>query len=670
VPPSSRETPAGWTLLAALLLLPPLIQGGTPRLPTLAVQAGICALAVHWAWSWARAPRRGLRVTAIDALVGALLFWALFSLPFAPYYHAAEAAALAIACYALLYGYLVAHPSLSGLATGLAAVRAQAALQSALVLWQAFGAGKERPAGTFFNPNFLAGFLAVALLLIVGAEVFPAPGAPRRPARRALAAAEGALALAGLLLTSSRGGALALAAGLLVLLGLRSWRLTAAATVVGGLAIAVTPNPLRERLATLQLDAFAWTRIDIWKSAAAMMRDHPWLGVGLGQFEFFSPRYAFPISTHWAKYTRTAENAHSEYLQAGAELGVPGLLLALALAAALLAAAAWHLHKLQPAARGPVATLLAGCVAIGVHAVVDFPLHAPPTALALVLLAAGLRAHGAGGAGIAAEFRVRPSYAAVAALVALAMAGAAVRPVVGFWYFLGGLGAPRNLLNEKWALEEAPRRQLPPAEAARLVGLASRVDPANAPYHRALGSALFQAYLRGEAGEGALQAALYHLSYASELNPNQVQYALNSAQAMIALARHSPPGRDRLKEGLGYLKRAVQLAPYQHKIYTEFGALEDELGDTAAAERAFRRAVSLEKYFLRGWYNLGAFYARHERYDEARKAFNRGAELAAEAASLVPTSPEERELIAVKPEFFYNELRKIDMVEYPGGRPG
>ena len=40
------------------------------------------------------------------------------------------------------------------------------------------------------------------------------------------------------------------------------------------------------------------------------------------------------------------------------------------------------------------------------------------------------------------------------ALVALLVASAAVRPVLGFWYFLGGIGAPQNLLREKWALDE------------------------------------------------------------------------------------------------------------------------------------------------------------------------------------------------------------------------
>jgi tetratricopeptide (TPR) repeat protein len=398
-----------------------------------------------------------------------------------------------------------------------------------------------------------------------------------------------------------------------------------------------------------------------------MLIDHPWLGVGLGQFEFFSTRYAFPVRTHWAKYTRVAENAHSEYLQAGAELGVPGLLAVLGICALLLLAALRRLRALPRPSRGPVATFLAGSLSIAVHAAADFPLHAPPGALLLVLFAAGLRLHGADGLGRPMAFRIRPLYATAAAVVALAVAGAAIRPVVGFWYFLGGIGAPRNLLDEKESLERAPREALPTPDAVRLLTLAARIDFVNAPYHRALGSRLFQSYLRGEAGEDALQSALFHLAYAAELNPNQFQYAVNSGQAMISLARRAPPGRERLGAALGHFRRAAALAPFQYKLYTEIGVLADELGDAASAEAALRRTVALEEYYLRGWYNLGTFYARHGRLEEAREAFSHGARLAAEAASLVPTSDDERELIALDPETFYNELQKIEAIEHPGG---
>lgn len=660
----SDRNPAlvGWWLTAALLLLPPLVQGGTPRLPTFVVDLGILSLVVYWASTWARSPRRELRLNALDALLGFLVFWSLFSTLYAPYYHPAEGAFISIACYVALYAYLSFNPSFSGLSLALGAVRAQAVFQSLLVLGQAVFLHADRPAGTFYNPNFLAGFLAAALVLVVGGQVFPPPGSERhRAARLVPAVGEGTLVFAALLSTGSRGGALALLAGMLLLLALRSWKVATGVLLAAFIALLAIPNPLFQRLRALpHTDNFAFTRIAVWKSALAMMLDHPWVGIGLGQYEYVSTRYAFPIETHWAKYTRVAENAHSEYLQAGAELGVPGILVALGVVVLMSRAAYARLRALPRAAWGPIATLLAAGATIAVQAAVDFPLHTPSSAVLLLLLAAGLRLHGVTGTERTISLHVRPFYAVSVALVALVLAAAAARPVVGFWHYLGGIGAPRNLLKEKWCLEEAPRRQVPIAESVRLLGLASRFDGTNAPYHRAIGSQLFQSFLRGEGGPGFLQQSLFHLNYAAELNPNQFQYAVNLGQALTSLARREPPGRERLAVALGHYRHAAELAPFQLLPWTEIGLLADELGDVAAAETAFRRAVAIEEYYLRGWFNLGTFYARRGRLAEAREAFGRGAALAEKAPTLRPTTNAEIELIAIKPNVFYQELKKIE----------
>lgn len=661
MPAAIAFSQAGWWLTAVLLLLIPLVQGGTPRLPKLVVEVGILVLVVAWSLSWGRAPRRELRLGALDALLGFLLFWALFSTLFAPYSQPAEAASLFLACTAALFWNLSFNPSFAGLSLALGAVRAQAAFQSVLVLGVWLGGGL-RPAGTFFNPNFLAGFLAVALLLVIGQAVFAGAGqARRRPLALAWALAEGALLLAALLATGSRGGAIALFAGLLVLFSVRSWRFAAVGLTAAAAALLAIPNPLVQRLQSLpHTDAFAFTRLSIWKSAWSMMLDHPWLGVGLGQYEYVSPRYAFPVGTHWAKYTHIAENAHSDYLQAGAELGVPGLLAACAGTLLLAVAALRRLRGLAPGSRGPVATLLAGAVSIAAHSVVDFPLLTPPAALLLVLLAAGMRLHGVFLWERAVSFSVRPVYAAACALVALLLAGFAVRPVLGFWYFLGSIGAPQNLLLEKWSLESAPRTPPPPAESLRLVRMAARIDYGNAPYRRALGNRLFQGYLAGEGGSEVLRQALFEMHFAAELNPNNHRYPMDLGSVKVALARRHSNSRWQLREALAHYRRGAELAPFNPGIQEQIGLLADEVGEAPAAQSALRRAVQLEEYYLGGWLNLGAFYARHGRVAEAREAFVHGAALAEKAAALVPSSEAERALLAFKPEVFYDELKKLE----------
>ena len=132
---------------------------------------------------------------------------------------------------------------------------------------------------------------------------------------------------------------------------------------------------------------------------------------------------------------------------------MPGILVALGVIALLGRAGVARLRTLPRASWGPIATLLAAGASVAIHAAVDFPLHTPSAALLLVLLAAGLRLHGVTGPEHTVSFRVRPFYTLSAGLIALVLALTAARPVVGFWYYLGGIGAPRNLLREKWALE-------------------------------------------------------------------------------------------------------------------------------------------------------------------------------------------------------------------------
>lgn len=670
----SRGAPPGWILLALLLLLPPLVQGGTPRLPRLAVLLAAAVVIALWGRSWARAPRQELRLTALDALLGFLAFWALFSTLFAPYYHGAEAVLVPLLCILALYWHLSFNPSYAGLAAVASAVRVQSGFQAAVVLWQRFGEGQIRPAGTFYNPNFLAGFLAAGAVLALGGVVFPDKDrAGRGGAAAALRSAEALASVAALVLTGSRGGMLALAAGLLVLLGMRSWRLAAAGAAGALAAVAAVPNPFVERLQTLpQGDAFAFTRLAIWRSALAMMLDHPWVGVGLGQFEYVSTRYAFPIPSHWSPYGRVAENAHSEYLQAGAELGVPGLAVALGILALLAYAVLRRARGLPPQGRGAIAPLAAVAAIVATHAAVDFPLHTAPAALLLVFAAAGLRLHGATGPTRDVEFRFRRLYAAAAVVAAVVLGALAVRPVAGFWFFLRGIGAPADLLREKWALEEAPRRELPLGESARLLEAAVLVDPVCAPYRRALGSRLFQGFLRGEAGADEARRALYQLNFAAALSPDNFQYRLNLGQASAELARRAGGGAEAsrlLDEAYGHLEAAVRLAPFQYPLHTELGRLAEERGDLAAAERHMRRAVEIEGFFLRGWYDLGVLYARAGRLREARATFSEGARRAERARSLVPTTEGERTLIAVEPDVFYNELEKVRRIE-KGGNTG
>ena len=72
-----------------------------------------------------------------------------------------------------------------------------------------------------------------------------------------------------------------------------------------------------------------------------MLREHPWGGVGVGQYRRVSPDYMSPLMKSWYPL----QNAHNQFLQVAGELGVPGLLVftvLVSLGVVPVARAAWR----------------------------------------------------------------------------------------------------------------------------------------------------------------------------------------------------------------------------------------------------------------------------------------------------------------------------------------
>jgi O-antigen ligase len=74
-------------------------------------------------------------------------------------------------------------------------------------------------------------------------------------------------------------------------------------------------------------------RVAHWQAAWRMWTDHPWLGVGIGNYEPAYARYALPL------WPQALGHAHNYYLNVAAETGAIGLLAYLVLWAAALIAA-------------------------------------------------------------------------------------------------------------------------------------------------------------------------------------------------------------------------------------------------------------------------------------------------------------------------------------------
>lgn len=264
------------------------------------------------------------------------------------------------------------------LMTALALLAAGAVFQHFAVKGE-FGARAYLPLG---DPGNLAALLNLGLLpalaMALGAE-------PKSRASRG-AAALALLLFAGLCATESRGGLLAFAAAaavLLFMLRAQARRRLALLAALGAGAAAVfvlsgLPDGLRmaHKMAALAAggDSGTGTRLAIWHSALAMMKDHIWLGTGFGTFYLYYPPYRLP-----ADHLSTGYWAHMDSLQFGAELGFAGIAFFYAAAAAAAVRTARALRDAQQGDRVMIAGLSCGALALFLHSHTNFQFYVMPS---------------------------------------------------------------------------------------------------------------------------------------------------------------------------------------------------------------------------------------------------------------------------------------------------
>lgn len=205
-----------------------------------------------------------------------------------------------------------------------------------------------RAYGTFEQPNPYAGYLGLTLPLAAGlvvAAVVPM-GFRLKGWWLVWAAGTGGLMLVGLVMSWSRGAWLGLVAavaamimavvarnGRVAVLGMLFALLLVYVLLAGGLSL-VPPSIVQRfsdflpylgvadvRGAEITDANFAvLERMAHWQTALEMWTDHPWLGVGIGNYAPLYARYALPL------WPLPLGHAHNYYLNIAAEAGVMGLL--------------------------------------------------------------------------------------------------------------------------------------------------------------------------------------------------------------------------------------------------------------------------------------------------------------------------------------------------------
>jgi O-antigen ligase len=191
----------------------------------------------------------------------------------------------------------------------------------------------SRTAGTVGDPNELASalvggtVLAAALALVL----------KRTPLLRLLAAGACALCLAGIFLTLSRGGLVALIFALAAaLVAGGRWRINALALaavigMTGFLYFGYFASP--DAASRITKVEGGTGRTDIWQVGWRMVQAHPVRGVGAGNFQTSSIHFLLePGSIQRDEFiVDTPKVAHNTYLQVLAELGIVGAALFVAI---------------------------------------------------------------------------------------------------------------------------------------------------------------------------------------------------------------------------------------------------------------------------------------------------------------------------------------------------
>lgn len=243
--------------------------------------------------------------------------------------------------------------------------------------------------GPFGYPNAMAGFL-----LLTGGAALAMAQEGRGPATRAGAMAAGALAAAGLVLCRSRGAWLAAGAGFAVWAVIeyrrwwpqrRPWFWLGTGSLLAALAwpswsLGRSFLSLSQLADRSDVSSLLW-RWQILQWTWAMVRDHPWLGVGPG---------AFPVAlTHYQRIPYVSgENPHNLYLELAAEYGLLAAILAVLTLGGFLARVGIMIRRTPEGdpTRRRLAIFLATVIAFFVHSLVDLDWSFPAIATAVATM--------------------------------------------------------------------------------------------------------------------------------------------------------------------------------------------------------------------------------------------------------------------------------------------
>ncbi len=590
--------------LIFLLLFPPLIEGGTTYLPVTVIRLFTIACLLTWIL---KGGRQGKLKVPPSGMGFPILFFAVLSLDsyfIAPYKYLAWQRLASIFDYILLLYVVIYSLNSERIKKSIYILTIFAGAEAAYGIVQAL-TGQPKVNGTFFNPDFYGGWLAMTapVVLSLFLKRHSRPGFIHTGAGSGRNSATFLFVLIFVLIivaipfTHSRGAFLAVSFSCAVFLFFRyGWKALLPVVAVMALLLALSPFLGQKFIGDVSSDPYVYARLDIWKNAVGRIIQRP-LGEGLGQYELSTFSHNFPSPDGPVRYAKVAESAHDGYLQVAAEMGIPGLLVLLW---GLLVLGRAMLRAIRKEKDPTLLAAVAGLCAFLLHALFDSVFMEPGIVIlalfyAGVLLKAGAEARGLAGKETPVNNTPLFKYGSVLAALLLAV------------YVSLPLAA--------WASYERYVKQKDPCgeKALKDLNLSVLLAPGNAAYHNTLASCMFNRFLNtGDPSEA--KAAVSELGESVNLSRFDPYYPSRMGYVFEALSARAAPG-DRVKllfQAFVWYEKAAALAPYSPFDKMNAARMAGLLGMAGAREKLLLDALKYEPDFLparvelaRGWLSAG-----------------------------------------------------------------
>lgn len=176
---------------------------------------------------------------------------------------------------------------------------------------------KARMASTLDNPNTFAAFIILAIFPILMYAIYA-----KNKVKKAFFSVLVVLLIINMFLTQSRNSYLAIAIGFIVLIIVYNKKLII--PFAGVVVVSFIIPAVRARIFEIGARSQDLSRIRIWQIALKMIKEHPLLGVGNGNYVSLYDAYVkkYP-KLSWPDYHNMP--AHNSYLKVWSELGVLGI---------------------------------------------------------------------------------------------------------------------------------------------------------------------------------------------------------------------------------------------------------------------------------------------------------------------------------------------------------